>query len=227
MKVRWSPAPASRRAAWLGMALMLLAGCGQKAAPDAPPAVGAQTAAAPVANAPQGEWSLVPAESLVSFVSVKNNAVAEAHRFTEISGRVSNQGKVELTIKLASVATGIEIRDQRLRDLLFEVATYPAADLTLDVDAAQVMALPVGGHLVLNASATLSLHGQSAALPIEARITRTSDTRWLVTSERPAIVAATNFELINGVEELRKVAGLQAIASAVPVTFTLAFATAP
>ena len=227
MMVRWSPIPASRHAAGLGIALVLLAACGQKAGPETTPVVSANTAAVPAASTPAGEWSLVPAESLVSFVSVKNNAVAEAHRFTELSGRVSNQGKVEITIKLASVDTGIEIRDQRMRDLLFEVATFPAADLTLDVDAAQVRALPVGGQSLQKASATLSLHGQSTTLPIEARITRTSDTRWLVTSERPAIVTATNFELINGVEELRKVAGLQAIASAVPVTFTLAFVATP
>jgi polyisoprenoid-binding protein YceI len=206
----------------LALSLALLASCGQRAAPDVAATTAESQASAATHTAP-GEWRLIAAESSISFVSIKNNAVAEVHQFTGLSGRLGPEGRVDLQVSLASVATGVEIRDQRLREMLFEVAKFPHADVSLDVDAAQIAALPVGGHAVLKTSFTLSLHGVSTALPAQMRITRTSETAWLVVSERPTIVPATSFELINGVDELRKVAGLQAIASAVPVSFMLTF----
>ena len=170
-----------------------------------------------------GEWKLVPADSRVSFVSIKNNAIAEVHRFAELTGGVSAEGKVLVEVPLASVATGIEIRDQRMRDLLFDVAKTPKASVTLDVDTQKLRALSPGEHVLLKLAALLTLHGVTYPFPGEARITRTSDSEWLVTSERPSIVETVNFGLINGVDELRKVAGLQSIGSAVPVTFSLTF----
>lgn len=209
------------------MVLMLIAACSREAAsvdPVPPPTPGASSSQ-PVAVA-GAEWTLVAPDSRVSFVSIKNNAIAEAHTFSQLSGGVDAQGTAELRIALGSVSTGIEIRDQRLRDLLFDVARFPEAVVTLNVDPQQVRNLGLGEHTVVKAGANLQLHGFTYPLPVELRVTRTQQAKWLVTSERPVIVEAVNFGLIQGVDELRKVAGLQAIASGVPVTFALTFATA-
>ena len=69
----------------------------------------------------------------------------------------------------------------------------------------------------------LDLHGLTNRLPAELRITRLDDRTWLVTSEQPLVVDATRFGLINGIDALRQVAGLQAIGSGIPGTLTLQF----
>jgi len=45
----------------------------------------------------------------------------------------------------------------------------------------------------------------------------------LVVSERPVVISATQFGLAEGVESLRKIAGLPSISVAVPVSFVLSF----
>lgn len=177
----------------------------------------AATAHAPAA----GTLALDAAGSQLSFVSIKNNTVAEVHRFATLSGGVSAQGEARLELALDSVQTGIALRDQRLRELLFETAKFPSATVTLAVDVTAVRALAPGTHQVIQTDARLDLHGQDNRLPVSMRVTRTDAHSWLVTSEQPVIVNATNFGLINGVEALRKVVGLQAIGSGVPVTFAL------
>lgn len=174
-----------------------------------------------------GQWTLASADSRLSFVSIKNNSIAEVHRFRQFSGSMDESGNLAIKVPLASVATGIEIRDQRMRDLLFEVGKFPEATIIAALDAQQIRALRPGEHAVLNVISSLALHGIDNPLPAEVRITRVSEARWLATSERPMIVETVNFGLINGVDELRKVAGLQAIGSAIPVTFTFSFLTAP
>lgn len=213
-----------RRAVGAGVVLMAIAACSRQADGVEPAAADSSPQASALAT---GEWTLVAPESRLSFVSIKNNAIAEVHVFSQLSGGVDAQGKAELRIPLTSVTTGIEIRDQRLRDLLFEVAKFPEAVITMAVDPSQVRALGLGKHVIVKAGANLQLHGFSNPLPVALRVTRTQQAQWLVTSERPVIVDAVNFGLIQGVDELRKVAGLQAIAGGVPVTFTLIFTTAP
>lgn len=225
---RFSPASFPRQHILAGVLMLpLLWACTRHEDTTAVSSAPAAANPAPPAAGKTGEWMLVPGDSRVSFVSIKNNAIAEVHRFSELDGRVSEQGRVDVNIPLASVATGIPIRDQRMRDVLFQVTEFPKATVSLDIDAAKMRTLAVGGHIVLQASAMLTMHGLENPLLMEARITRTSATQWLVTSERPSIVETVNFGLINGVDELRKIAGLQAIGSAVPVTYSLTFSAAP
>ena len=168
-------------------------------------------------------WTLAAAESRLSFVSIKNDSVAEVHRFPTLGGTVGGDGKVALEIALDAVETGLPVRNERLRVLLFDTAKHPVATVTMQVDAAAVQGLRVGKSLVLRASATLALHGLSGEVPGEFRITRMSSHQWLVTTEAPLIINAAAFGLADGVAALREIARLQAIAAAVPVTASLLF----
>lgn len=171
----------------------------------------------------QAAWQLRPDQSRLNFVSVKNSAHTEVHSFAELRGMVDAQGVLTLQVALASVNTGIDIRDQRMRELLFKVDTHPLAQVTANVDAAQLNALTPGEHAQLQLVGSLRLSGIDYPLPLHVRVTRLDAQRWLAVSERPAIVPAVNFGLINGIDELRKLAGLSAIASEIPVTFSLVF----
>jgi copper(I)-binding protein/polyisoprenoid-binding protein YceI len=207
----------------------LLALLGACSAPvdTAPQAVTPKDGAPAPAPDSAGGWRLDATTSRLTFVSIKNNAVAESHRFADIEGGVTADGQATLRVALDSVETGIGIRDQRMRDMLFETGRYPQATVTLAVDPQAVKALVPGEHRIWNVQAALDLHGLSNRLPAEVRVTRLDEQRWLVTSEQPVLVNATNFGLINGIDALRRAAGLQAIGSGVPVSFALSLTRVP
>jgi polyisoprenoid-binding protein YceI len=214
--------------------ITLLAACGgdttgsvaaSSSAPAATAAAPAGTAAAATAasHAASGALVLDAADSRLSFVSIKNNSVIEAHTFGELSGRVAADGQASLEIALDSVQTGIELRDQRMRELLFQTGTHPKAVITLALDMAKVRDIPAGAHQLFDLEATLAVHGTPVKLPAQLRVTRTGAAQWLVTSEKPVLVNAAECGLADGVEALRNVVALQSIAGGVPVSFALAW----
>ncbi len=178
----------------------------------------------PVEDAPlAGEWVLVPGESHLSFVTVKNAQVAEAHHFTNLAGLVSADGAATLAIDLSSVETNIDIRNERARDLLFDVADFPEATVSLSVDPASLASLQTGDSTTQEVTASLAIHGVTAEVPATLTVTRIAPGKVQVASASPVIVEAGSLDLAEGVEELREIANLDSITGAVPVTFELTF----
>lgn len=175
------------------------------------------------AGAGTGSWTLDADASSLSVVSIKNNSIAEVHRFPDLSGSIGADGEATLSIGLDSVQTGIGIRDKRMREMLFETGRFASATVTLAVDADMVDGLAAGEQRKLDTEAALDLHGASKRVPATLHVTRLDDARLFVTSEQPVLVDAGSFALVEGIDALRKVAGLQAIGSMVPVSFALTF----
>ena len=69
--------------------------------------------ASSVASATQ--WQINNNESQVNFISTKKVNIAEVHQFDKIAGNLAETGEFSLAIDLASVNTGIEIRDSRMK----------------------------------------------------------------------------------------------------------------
>lgn len=168
-------------------------------------------------------WSLVNDESHLSFVSIKAGDVAEVHRFTEVSGEMMDDGRFSMVIQLASVDTMIPIRDERMRELLFETVTYPTAQASAVIDMDGISALQAGATTRVVGEVMLDLHGEQVPVTAELTIARLGDSRLLVTSSKPVVVNAANVDLAEGVEALREIAGLPSISKAVPVSFVLVF----
>mgnify|MGYP001189698050 CR=1 FL=1 len=168
-------------------------------------------------------WELDAEKSALTFVSTKATNIAEVHRFTDLSGAMDGEGEVTIKIGLGSVDTGIEIRDDRMRDMLFDTGHYENATLVADVDLERLDELGLGQSMELTIEGILSLHGESATLNIEVIVARLSSSTLLVTSKRLVVVNALAFKLAEGVEALRKIAGLPSISLAVPVSFVLEF----
>lgn len=168
-------------------------------------------------------WQLDNPASRVSFISTKAKDVAEVHRFTELSGTVSETGSVTLAINLASVDTMIDIRNERMRHMLFEITQYPEAILSGQLDLEPIQALHTGESLDLNQEFLLNLHGLESAVIAELRITRLASNQLQVASIKPVVIGASTFGLAAGVEMLREAAGLPGISLAVPVSALLVF----
>ena len=167
------------------------------------------------------DWTIDNDHSRVAFVSTKAGNVAEVHRFGNLTGSLENDGAFTVNIALDSVDTGIEIRDERMRELLFQTGRYPRARLSAQLDMQQLEAIGAGEQGMVTVEAELNLHGQRANLTVEAAVAHLEDGSLLVTSSEPLVVTASQFELLAGIERLREIAGLPSISPAVPVTFRL------
>ena len=169
------------------------------------------------------QWEIDSDSSAINFISIKNDIVAETHSFGSLVGYIGGDGKVELAIDLDSVETLIPIRNERMRELLFETRQFPTANLSAQVDPGILQAASQGGVVNTVVQVGLSLHGQDALLEVPVVVVGDDGQSLRVVSARPVIVNAGDFGLEAGVTALREVAGLKSISTAVPVTLNLLF----
>lgn len=168
-----------------------------------------------------GTWTVENDSSNVSFISIKKGDIAEIHHFNSVAGTLNDKGQFDFSIALASVATNIDIRDERMDSLLFEVDKYPKLTLKAKVDPKLLANLAIGSVTVATVDAEVALHGKKQKMAFTVSIAKLSDSHMLVASVAPIIVNADSFGMTAGVEKLREVAGLSAISKAVPVSFML------
>ncbi|WP_138468367.1 YceI family protein [Poseidonocella sp. HB161398] len=168
-------------------------------------------------------WDLDPDASAVSYVSMKNGDVAEANSFSSLSGSVSETGTVTVDINLASVETGIDIRNQRVRDLLFKVDVFPKATVTAEVDLEALGQIAPGAAAKMELPLSLSVNGTGSDYASSVLVTRAGEDRVVVASLAPVIVDAGELDFPEGLAKLRELAGLDSIQPVVPVSFVLSF----
>ena len=166
-------------------------------------------------------WVIDPEGSYVGFASVKNDLIAENHSFTQITGAIEDSGDANIVIALASVETLIPIRNERMQAILFEVAQYPDVTVTANLDLDEFTSLGLGESKTDTILLGVNLHGTDLSKNVLVKVTRSSNNAYEVTSLGPIVIHASQFALSDGLESLRKIAGLQSIDLMVPVTFDL------
>lgn len=205
----------------LALAAVLMLGLAACAGPEADAPVADATASpAPVT---ESAWTLDPATSRLGYVSIKAGEVAENNRFDTLRGAVAADGTASLDIDLASVNTGVEIRNERMREIFFAVADNPTATVTATIDPKAFAGLAVGQSITRPLKANVTIKGASSDVETDVLVTRTAEDRVLVVPTAPVIISTDMFGLTDELGELRAVAQLPSITPAVPVTFTLVF----
>jgi len=169
------------------------------------------------------EWSLVNNESNISYISTKNAKVSEVNHFKTLNGVIDDNGAISVGIELGSVETNIPIRNDRMQSMLFEVVKYSKANISASIDPNKLKAMKVGSTYRETIKFDLSLHGFTQAVSSDIKVIKLSRDTIIATSVKPIIINADQFGLEGGVEQLRKVAKLSSISTAVPVTFNLTF----
>lgn len=164
------------------------------------------------------DWIVDGDQSSVYYTSIKNNSIAENNRFKKISGRVTPQGALDVKIELGSVDTAITIRDERVRELLFNVAKFPVAKIQGEVSS---QLLSGHGYQQAEFPFVLSMHGLEARYIAKVNVWHVNEKTLLVSSREAVLVNAADFNFQEGLEALKGLAGLQSIASVVPVGFTV------
>ncbi len=174
-----------------------------------------------MAQATLADWRLTSA-SKVGYVSIKNNAIAEHNVFSGVTGSLSKKGQLKINIDLSTVETQVDIRNQRMRELFFEVTQYPQAVVTAELDVQELAQIDSGAPLEIVKPFTLSLHGVEVTAEAHLRVVAVGGRAW-VSTVRPILISAADFGLEGGVAALQKIAGLEAIAAVVPVSVDLKF----
>ena len=180
------------------------------------------TSMALLAGSAQAQWSLDNSASTLSFVTVKADHVGEVHTFDQLSGSIDDRGNVEIMVELASVNTLIDIRNERMQNMLFETNLFPRAMITGDVDLASFVEMSPGASITAQVEFELDIHGVSNSYNTELIVTRLVN-GVVASTSKPIIVTAASHGLVDGVEALREIAGLPSISRSVPVTFNVVF----
>ncbi len=168
-------------------------------------------------------WTLDPSRSELSFVATKDAHVADNHYFLDFSASVNDKGKAELIIKTASVETNIDMRDKRLRSILFNVDEFPEARVTLMVRTGLVKQRPAGTMKAADVSGMLDLVGVQQLITGRVTIYHLADGSMVVDSADTVLVDTEDFGLLPAINQLREMAGLNSISVKVPVSFRLVF----
>ncbi|MFT7133993.1 MAG: polyisoprenoid-binding protein YceI [Cyclobacteriaceae bacterium] len=173
------------------------------------------------------DWQLQPTDSSLTFTSTKNVQITEAHSFTSLTGAVDSHGAAQISIALASVETQVPIRNERLQVMLFEAQTYPMANITANLTLDPMLALAVGQSMTQEITLTIDLHGISQTRATVLNVERQASTVFVVTNIEPLLIDVADFELVDGFQALREIAGLKSITPIVPVNFSLKFLQQP
>jgi len=167
-------------------------------------------------------WTMDEAHSRLSFISVKKGTIVEVHSFGELTGDVAGD-RLTVEIILDTVSTGIDIRDTRMREHLFETNQYPFAHIEALLQPDDYILMQMGEQRLVTQTVDVSMHGQSYSYDIPVVLTRLGVNKMQIQSAAPIIVEVSDFRFETGIEKLRTLANLTSITSSVPVSFSLVF----
>ena len=171
----------------------------------------------------QANWYLDGESSRLSFITTQNANVANKHRFLVLHGKVDRKGHAQLRIEMDSVNSAVPLRDERMRDQLFDFKHFPEAQITAQINLQPINELAPGAQVELRLPVTVSLRGKQHTYEAELLATRLDEQRFQVVTLEPLMLQAEDFGLQPELETLRKSAGLSAISFSVPVNAVLIF----
>ena len=171
----------------------------------------------------QADWTLDGNASSFHYVTSKNAAVTEVNTISGLQGGINGQGLATLVLDLGTIDTAVEIRNERMRELVFQVAQFPSATVSVQVESTEIDAMPVGMPISGTYTASLSLHGMQQELSADLALVKLTNNTLMVSLARPLVISAAGFGLGEGVEQLRNLAGLTTINPNVVIDFSLLY----
>lgn len=169
------------------------------------------------------DWALDASNSNISYGTIKNGSIGESNTFGTISGSITDNGHINIDINLASVSTQLELRDERMRDIVFKVAENANAKLTGDMNIEAHHDQEIGTSRVIEATIGLELVGEKIDHDVMLVVTRLGENKVMVTPHGVMFIDAYDYELLEAIDTLRELAGLETIETVVPMSFHLTF----
>jgi outer membrane protein OmpA-like peptidoglycan-associated protein len=169
------------------------------------------------------DWVLNPAQSNVYMQTEKLENTIEKHRFTSIEGNVTKEGDATIKVDLNTLDTGIDLRNVRMRFLLFETFKFPSAVVTAKIDKSKLSELATRTRINYPLRVRVDLHGIVQEFDIPVEIARINDTAVSVSAIKPVEVAAETFGFMSGIGKLADAMGGIRIAPSASISFDLTF----
>jgi polyisoprenoid-binding protein YceI len=171
-------------------------------------------------------WAIDPAQSSLNFVTTKAGqagvaGIGEVQSFKRFTGGMDASGQVKLMIDLVSIDTGVEIRDDRMRNMLWNVKATPQATFSAKLAADQMLMIAGAASTDVDVAGQLELAGQIKPVAAKLRVSRLGNDKIMVVTRAPILVNSNDFGLRAGVEAMRDVMGLNFLSASAPVTFAL------
>ena len=148
----------------------------------------------------QANWYLDGESSRLSFITTQNANIANVHRFLVLHGKVDRKGQAQLRIEMDSVNSDVPLRDERMRDVLFDFKHFPEVQITAQIDLQPINDLAPGAQLELHLPVTVSLRGKQHTYDAELLATRLDEHRFQVVTLEPLVINAEDFDLVSGLE---------------------------
>lgn len=205
--------------------LLLLVACsgeGELDQPAPPPKPPEATKPTPVS---------LPLSGVIDVITVKNGSAEVPGRITGLSGDLKlpdpsswSQLDGSFVVDLGTWDSGLELRDTRVKETFFEIASHPTATFDVDrVDGAPKGAMTVGGAPAkLTLYGKLKFHGASQELALPIQVQRTGEKGWVVESAEPFTLDSADFGMAEPLEALRVLCAHDSLNSAVTLNLHLA-----
>ncbi len=167
-------------------------------------------------------WTLESSASDLNFMSVKQGSKMELSKFATLDGIIAEDGTATFEVALDSVDTNVDLRNVRLRFLLFETFAHPKATVATRLTEDMLGDLAETGVLRMSLPFEISLHGFSKSMEAEVIISLAGPDQVTVASVAPIILQLADFGLIEGRDKLQDTAEVT-ITPATAITFALTF----
>jgi OOP family OmpA-OmpF porin len=171
------------------------------------------------------DWVLNSAQSNIYIQTEKLQGVVEKHKFTRIEGNVSANGDASIKIDLGTLDTGVDLRNVRMRFLLFETFKFPTAEITAKLDKSKLRDLETRSRVSYTLAARVNLHGVVREMEIPVAIARVDANTVTVSTIKPVVVGADLFDFAKGIAKLSDAMGGIRIVPEASISFDLAFGT--
>jgi len=176
------------------------------------------------ANPFENGWTLDSSSSSLTFQTIKNGSILESNRFSSFEGTVDEAGSASILIQLDSVETNVDLRNVRLRFLLFETYKYAQALVSANIDPAVLSTLTEKGRIEVPLEFELALHGVKRTLQLQTVVTKLAGNQVAVASAAPLSIETEQFDLTDGVKQLEESAQVSIVPMAA-VSFNMVFDT--
>ena len=181
-------------------------------------------------NQPLVLWTLDANRSKLQYVSTKNEHTSELNQFTPgsdgenaLQGTIDALGDAILSIDLNDIETGIDTRNERMINFVFETEFLPTAYITVNLNEDSLSDMPTGSSASQTVVGELILHGVSQNITSDVLILKPSPDEIIVSTLQPILIDSKAFDFASGIEILRTIANLATIGEVVPVYFRLQY----
>lgn len=154
---------------------------------------------------------LDPASSSLTFQTITNGSDLETSRFTSIQGSVDENGLATVSIQLDSVETDSDLRNVRVRFLLFETHKFAEAVVSATINPSWLSTLSEEGRLSIPLAFDLALHGVTQKLQMQVNVTQLAGNQVSVASAAPLSLKTALFGLSDGVKNLEESANVSIV----------------